>query len=182
MALYASLTFGLWHNSVEARKQPIPAFIEHMRTGNPHTMAFFLWPVRRFNSTCRIGATPVTPQSLSDAELERVREILDRFGDKRAMNLEQIDGFLAALVCGPEDIPESEYLPEIWGDAMVNEAAFARQPILQVFVSLITRYRDAIAHTLRTGAVYTPLLLQNEGRGCLWERFGKWIRAWDGAA
>ena len=81
-----------------------------------------------------------------------------------------------------EDIPESEYLPEIWGDAMVNEAAFARQPILQVFVSLITRYRDAIAHTLRTGAVYTPLLLQNEGRGCLWERFGKWIRAWDGAA
>jgi uncharacterized protein len=162
MALYASLTFGLWHNSVEARKQPIPAFIEHMRTGNPHTMAFFLWPVRRFNSTCRIGATPVSPQSLSDAELERVREILDRFGDKRAMNLEQIDGFLAALVCGPEDIPESEYLPEIWGDAMVNEAAFARQPILQVFVSLITRYRDAIAHTLRTGAVYTPLLLQNE--------------------
>jgi hypothetical protein len=29
----------------------------------------------------------VSPQSLSDAELERVREILDRFGDKRAMNL-----------------------------------------------------------------------------------------------
>jgi Uncharacterised protein family (UPF0149) len=84
-------------------------------------MAFFLWPVRRFNSTCRIGATPVTPQSLSDAELERVREILDRFGDKRAMNLEQIDGFLAALVCGPEDIPESEYLPEIWGEMSATD-------------------------------------------------------------
>jgi hypothetical protein len=26
-----SLTFGLWHYSVEARKQPIPPFIEHMR-------------------------------------------------------------------------------------------------------------------------------------------------------
>ena len=73
----------------------------------------------------------MSPQSLSEAELERVREILDRFGDKRAMNLEQIDGFLAALVCGPEDIPQSEYLPEIWGDDTVNEAAFARQPILQ---------------------------------------------------
>jgi uncharacterized protein len=35
--------------------------------------------------------------------------------DKRAMNLEQIDGFLAALVCGPDDILQSEYLPEIWG-------------------------------------------------------------------
>jgi hypothetical protein len=45
----------------------------------------------------------VSPQSLSDAELERVREILDRFGDKRAMNLEQIDGFLAALVATLKD-------------------------------------------------------------------------------
>ena len=88
----------------------------------------------------------MSPQSLSEAELERVREILDRFGDKRAMNLEQIDGFLAALVCGPDDIRQSEYLPEIWGDDMVNEAASARKPILQVFVSLIMRHRDAIAH------------------------------------
>jgi uncharacterized protein len=71
----------------------------------------------------------VPPRSQSNAELESVHEILERFGDKRAMNLEQIDGFLAALVCGPEDIPQSEYLPEIWGDDMVNEAAFARQPI-----------------------------------------------------
>ncbi len=104
----------------------------------------------------------MTPQSLSDAELERVHEILERFGDKRAMNLEQIDGFLAALVCSPEDIVQSEYLPQIWGDDMVNEEAFARLPILQVFVSMITRHRDAIAHTLRTGAVYTPLLLQDQ--------------------
>jgi uncharacterized protein len=106
----------------------------------------------------------VSPQSLPDAELERVCEILDRFGDKRAMNLEQINGFLAALVCGPEDIPQSEYLPEIWGDDMVDEEAFARQPILQVLVSLIMRHRDAIAHTLRTDAVYTPLLLQGQKR------------------
>ena len=104
----------------------------------------------------------MSPQALSDAEFEKVCEILDRFGDKRAMNMEQIDGFLAALVCGPEDIPQSEYLPEIWGDDMVNEAAFARQPLLQVFVSLIMRQQDAIAHTLRTDAVYTPLLLENE--------------------
>jgi hypothetical protein len=45
---------------------------------------------------------------------------------------------------------------------MVNEEAFASQPILQVFVSLIMRHRDAIAHTLRTDAVYTPLLLQDQ--------------------
>jgi hypothetical protein len=31
---------------------------------------------------------------LLDAELEIVHEILERFGGKRAMNLEQLDGFL----------------------------------------------------------------------------------------
>jgi hypothetical protein len=33
------------------------------------------------------------PQPLSDAEFDRLEEILKRFGDKRAMNLEQLDGF-----------------------------------------------------------------------------------------
>jgi uncharacterized protein len=104
----------------------------------------------------------VTSQPLSDAELERVHEILERFGDKRAMNLEQLDGFLAALICGPGDVPQSEYLPEIWGDNIVNEEATAGQPILQDFVSLVTRHRDAIDHTLQSGDVYTPLLLKDQ--------------------
>ena len=51
----------------------------------------------------------MSPQSLSEAELERVREILDRFGDKRAMNMEQIDGFLAALVAQLKDRDGNRY-------------------------------------------------------------------------
>jgi uncharacterized protein len=102
------------------------------------------------------------PQPLSDAEFERVHDILERFGDKHAMNLEQIDGFLAALVCGPEDVPQSEYLREIWGGQIVNENAFASQPILQDLISLITRHRDTIAHILQSGDVYTPLLLEDQ--------------------
>jgi uncharacterized protein len=91
-----------------------------------------------------------------------VQEILERFGGKRRMNAEQLDGFLAALLCGPDEVPQSEYLTEIWGDNIVDEDAFTAQPILQDFVSLIARHRDAIAHTLRSGAVYTPLLLQDQ--------------------
>jgi uncharacterized protein len=104
----------------------------------------------------------VTPQPLSDGELEKINGILERFGDKRAMNLEELDGFLAALICGPDDVPPSEYLREIWGDNMVNEDAFAAQPILQDFVSLVTRHWNFISHTLRSGDVYTPLLLEDE--------------------
>jgi hypothetical protein len=29
------------------------------------------------------------------------------------MNVEQLDGFLVALICCPSDIPKTEYLPEI---------------------------------------------------------------------
>ena len=60
-------------------------------------------------------------QPLTDAELDKLDDILKRFGDKRAMNLETLDGFFAALICGPDDVPPSEYLPEIWGGNMVNE-------------------------------------------------------------
>jgi uncharacterized protein len=104
----------------------------------------------------------VIAQPLSDAEFERVSEILERFGDKRAMNLETLDGFLAALICGPDDVPPGEYLREVWGDNMVNENAFAVQPILQDFVSLVTRHWNVISHTLRSGEVFTPLLLEDE--------------------
>jgi uncharacterized protein len=56
----------------------------------------------------------VAPQLLSDAELA-LRNIPERFGDKRAMNLEELDGFLAAMICGP---------------------AFTFQPLLQDVFSL----------------------------------------------
>ncbi|HVI62575.1 MAG TPA: UPF0149 family protein, partial [Bradyrhizobium sp.] len=68
------------------------------------------------------------PEPLTDAELERLSAILERFGDKRSMNLEKLDGFIAALVCGPDIILPSEYLPEIWGGDIVLEGTFAAQP------------------------------------------------------
>ena len=41
-------------------------------------------------------------EPLTDAEFERLSGILARFDNKQPMNLEQLDGFLAALICGPE--------------------------------------------------------------------------------
>ncbi|MGA7210507.1 MAG: UPF0149 family protein [Pseudolabrys sp.] len=36
-----------------------------------------------------------------------------------------MDGFLAALICGPELVPPSKYLPKIWGDQTVFGKRFA---------------------------------------------------------
>jgi uncharacterized protein len=93
-------------------------------------------------------------QPLSDVELDRLSDVLKRVGDKRAMNLEQMDGFLSALICSPDLVPPSEYLPVIWGDDIVLEDEFAEKPILEDFLSLIMRHWNAIVDTLNSGDVY----------------------------
>jgi uncharacterized protein len=97
-------------------------------------------------------------QPLTDTELDHLSAVLERFGDKRSMNLEQLDGFLAALICGPELVPPSKYLPKIWGDQTVFEDTSSAQELF----SLIMRHWNAIADTLNSGDVYLPLLLEDE--------------------
>jgi uncharacterized protein len=105
---------------------------------------------------------PVKPQPLTDAEFERLSAVLRRFDNTRPMNLEQLDGFLAALICGPEIVRPSEYLPVICGDDMVLEDSFDAQPVLQDFLSLIRRHWNVIADTLQSGHVFLPLLLEDD--------------------
>jgi uncharacterized protein len=102
------------------------------------------------------------PDPLTEAELDRLTSVLARFGDKHSMNLEHLDGFLAALICGPDTVLPSEYLPVIWGDRLVLEDTFKAQPLLRDFLSLIMRHWNAIADTLHSGDVYLPLLLEDE--------------------
>ena len=102
------------------------------------------------------------PQPLTDAEFERLSGLLGRFDNKRSMNLEQLDGFLAALICGPEIVRPSEYLPVICGDDMVLEGSFGAQSVLQDFLSLIMRHWNVIADTLHSGDVFLPLLLEDD--------------------
>jgi uncharacterized protein len=97
-------------------------------------------------------------QPLTDTELDHLSAVLERFGDTHSMNLEQLDGFLAALICGPELVPPSKYLPKIWGNQTVFEDASSAQE----FLSLIMRHWNAIADTLNSGEVYLPLLLEDE--------------------
>ena len=101
-------------------------------------------------------------QSLSEAELDRLADVLKRFGDKRAMNLEMMDGFFAALICGPDIVPPSEYLPEIWGGGMINEPVFETKAVLQEFMSLLMRHWNAVSQALQSGDVFLPLLLEDE--------------------
>jgi uncharacterized protein len=89
-------------------------------------------------------------------------KVLGRFDTEHPMNLEELDGFFAALICGPEVVRPSEYLPVIWGDNIILDDSFGKQPVLQHFLSLIMRHWNVIADTLYSGDVFLPLLLEDD--------------------
>ena len=67
------------------------------------------------------------PQPLSEEEFDSLSEALERLGGG-AMNLEQLDGFLASLVCGPEEVSQTEWLREVLGFDVMNHAEAAPSP------------------------------------------------------
>jgi uncharacterized protein len=100
------------------------------------------------------------PQPLTEEEFARLSALLERLGKKCSMNLEQLDGFLAALVCGPDTVLPNEYLSEILGDNTALD-----EPLMRDFLSMILRHWNAIADALHLDNLdnmYLPLLLEDE--------------------
>jgi uncharacterized protein len=105
---------------------------------------------------------PVLSRPLTEDECEQVADVLGRFHGERAMNLEMLDGFFAALICCPDLVPPSEYLPEIWGGAMVDSEAFHSEAELQTFLELIMQHWNAVVRTLNSDDVYVPLVFEDD--------------------
>ena len=57
------------------------------------------------------------PAYLDDAQIERLSDLLDqRAVPFKGLNLEALDGFLSALVVGPDPVAlPSEWTPIVWG-------------------------------------------------------------------
>jgi uncharacterized protein len=53
--------------------------------------------------------THSTNEPLTDTVLDRLGDFLAGCKGGRAMNVEEIDGFFAALIAGPETVMPSEY-------------------------------------------------------------------------
>ncbi len=55
-------------------------------------------------------------EPLTEAELDRLRQFLKNCKGGKAMNIEEMDGFFAALVAGSEIVMPSEYLSVVFGN------------------------------------------------------------------
>ena len=72
--------------------------------------------------------TRALDEPLSDAELDELEGFLASDAvPEDCMDLEMLDGFLAAIVSGPESIQPSEWLPQVWSDGGRSADAGVRQ-------------------------------------------------------
>jgi len=101
--------------------------------------------------------------TITDAQCDRMATLLGRFNGNRAMNVEMLDGFLAALICCPATVLPSEYLPEIWGGGeMADEEAWDSREQLQEFMDLLMQHWNTISRTLQARDAYLPIVLVDD--------------------
>ena len=96
---------------------------------------------------------------LTDAELDRLGDFLEGSKGGKATNLEELDGFFAALIAGPEAVMPSEYNRELFGG---ESPEFSGLEEARDILGLLMRHWNTIAGTLLKGEPHIPLLLEDE--------------------
>src|SRR5690349_6669137 len=101
-------------------------------------------------------------EPLTDAELDRLGGFLKSCKGGKAMNVEQLDGFFAALIAGPETVMPSEYYREVFGGEMSEACEFGRLDEANKILGLMMRHCNTIAST--------PYRATSTCRSCYWTR------------
>ncbi len=99
---------------------------------------------------------------LTDAELDRLEEFLAQCKSGSAMTVEELDGFFSALIAGPETVPPSEYLPEVFGSEGGEGGEFQNVEEANEILALLMRHWNSIVAELSAGEPHVPLLFEAE--------------------
>ena len=80
----------------------------------------------------------------TDEELERLDDLLCGLPAAEAMTLEELDGYVGALIVCPEIIPPSEWLPGVWG----GEGVFANADEANEIIGAVMGHYNRMAQVL----------------------------------
>jgi len=81
---------------------------------------------------------------LTEPELDRLGEFLKGCGGGEAMNVEELDGFFAALVASPDVLMPSEYLPEVFGCEMDAHEFGSLEEAKNILALLMRHWNDTV--------------------------------------
>src|SRR5437588_3180301 len=113
---------------------------------------------------------PAADIALSRSEVDWLGDFLasDQVPDT-AMPLEALDGFLTALVIGPETVPPAEYMPIVW-DTQARAIPVFDDRDQRIFDDLLARHWTTISRRIEAGCPHIPLLEdERPGQdGCAW--------------
>ncbi len=103
---------------------------------------------RRLTATERAIMNPTAQETFSEADLDRLEELLDSEIFKgEAMLLDELQALLCAIISGPEPIPPSDWLPVVFGD----DPAFESEAQTSEIIDLLMRFYNDLAERLAAG-------------------------------
>ncbi len=111
-------------------------------------------------------------EPLSDEEIVELDEFLmSDATPEESMDIVTLDGFLTALVIGPEVVPPSVWLKAIWGK---GEPRFESSAQAQRVIGLIMRRFNTISGMFDEPPEFAPILLERERGGITYRIADDW--------
>jgi uncharacterized protein len=121
-------------------------------------------PITRSSEALGMIERSLLQTGLSEQDLDELSDFLEfRCLPEGGMDIWMLDGYLTAIVSGPELIPPGEWLPHVWGKREGDEAAvvFESTEKAEHLPVLILRRMNEISRDFRDGAA-NPLFLWKE--------------------
>jgi uncharacterized protein len=120
-------------------------------------------------------------EPLTDAELDEMETFLGSDSvPQDCMDLEMLDGYLTAIVSGPEAIQPSEWLPQVWSEGGRSASpAFTGSEQAQRIMGLMMRHMVGVQRTLAEAPTrFRPLLYMSDEKAKKPERVPPEAAAW----
>ncbi|MCO7227455.1 UPF0149 family protein [Pleionea sp. CnH1-48] len=106
-------------------------------------------------------------QPLNEQEIDELNHLLtQQTNGAKTMNISELDGFLTAIVVGPDSVMPSQWFNRIWGEESVP--TFEDDSMLEHVFTLSIRHMNGIAYILQNAVDEFEPIFEEEKRGNEW--------------
>jgi uncharacterized protein len=108
-----------------------------------------------------------TDAPLSENEFNELEAfLLSDATPTECMDISMLDGYLTAIIIGPNPIPASEWMPGVWGEKVGDALKFKNPAQAKHIQNLVLRlYNERVQSLLEPQQQFIPLIYQDEVEG-----------------